>query len=177
MLKAADQSVLEALLDSYERNNAILLNLLRALPEGGLDAKVMEGSPSVAVQFSHLHETRLFWLSQTAPEFSKDLPQLFRQEGETWLAERDKARIEQGLNETARAVREAVKSRLEAGQDMRGENVTYDHPILLLQHMLWHEGYHFGQMKLALKAAGHIMSEEEEERVAWGVWRTEAWSA
>jgi hypothetical protein len=30
----------------------------------------------------------------------------------------------------------------------------YDHPILLLQHMLWHEGYHHGQIKLALKLAG-----------------------
>jgi hypothetical protein len=29
-------------------------------------------------------------------------------------------------------------------------NLHYDHPILLLQHMLWHEGYHHGQMKLAL---------------------------
>ena len=29
--------LLEALLDSRDRNNTILLNLLRALPEGGLD--------------------------------------------------------------------------------------------------------------------------------------------
>jgi hypothetical protein len=29
----------------------------------------------------------------------------------------------------------------------------YDHPILLLQHMLWHEGYHHGQISLALTAA------------------------
>jgi uncharacterized damage-inducible protein DinB len=50
----------------------------------------------------------------------------------------------------AKAVRDAVKGRLEAGRDM---NLHYDHPILLLQHMLWHEGYHHGQMKLALKVA------------------------
>ena len=30
----------------------------------------------------------------------------------------------------------------------------YDHPILLMQHMVWHEGYHHGQIKLALKLAG-----------------------
>jgi hypothetical protein len=51
------------------------------------------------------------------------------------------------LNESATAVREAVKSRVERGRDM---DLHYDHPILLL----WHEGYHHGQMKLALMAAG-----------------------
>ena len=40
-------------------------------------------------------------------------------------------------------------------------NVHYDHPILLLQHMLWHEGYHHGQMKLALKLAGRPIANEE----------------
>jgi hypothetical protein len=37
---------------------------------------------------------------------------------------------------------------MEANQDMERH---YDHPILFLQHMIWHEGYHHGQMKLALK--------------------------
>jgi hypothetical protein len=39
-------------------------------------------------------------------------------------------------------------------------NLHYDHPILLLQHMLWHEGYHHGQMKLALKLAGRPLTDE-----------------
>lgn len=34
MSRTHDQSLLEALLDSWDRNNTILLNLLRALPEG-----------------------------------------------------------------------------------------------------------------------------------------------
>ncbi len=39
MSRTHDHSLLEALLDSWDRNNAILLNLLRALPEGGLEAR------------------------------------------------------------------------------------------------------------------------------------------
>jgi len=35
MSDAPDQRLLEALLDSWDRNNTILVNLLRALPEGG----------------------------------------------------------------------------------------------------------------------------------------------
>jgi uncharacterized damage-inducible protein DinB len=168
-----EQNLLEALLDSWDRNNTILLNLLQALPDGGLEAKAMEGSPSIAVQFSHLHSTRLFFLSQTAPEFAKDLSQLFRQNGETRMAERDPERIAQALEDSARAVGEAVKNAVETGQDMKGTNVAYDYPILLLQHMLWHEGYHVGQMMLGLKAMGRPMPDEQAEPLIWNVWRRE----
>jgi hypothetical protein len=43
-------------------------------------------------------------------------------------------------------VRDAVKNRVEAGREM---DLHYGHPILLLQYMIWHEGYHHGQIKLA----------------------------
>ena len=35
-MDAPDRRLLEALLDSWDRNNTILVNLLRALPEGVL---------------------------------------------------------------------------------------------------------------------------------------------
>ena len=49
-------------------------------------------------------------------------------------------------------------------------NLHYDHPILLLQHMIWHEGYHHGQIKLALKATGRPLTDQEAGRVTWQVW-------
>jgi hypothetical protein len=55
MADSQDQSLLEALLDSWDRNNTILLNLLRALPERGLEAKAMQDSPSIAQLFAHIH--------------------------------------------------------------------------------------------------------------------------
>ncbi|MBF6595798.1 MAG: damage-inducible protein DinB [Thermaceae bacterium] len=175
MTKTADESVLEALLDSYQRGNTILLNLLQALPEGGMDARAMEGSPSIAVMFSHIHQVRLFWLTQTVPEFAEPLTSLFRKEGEERIPERGPRHIEEALNAGARAVCDAVKSHIETGQPMKGEHATYDHPVMFLQHMLWHEGYHFGQMKLALKTIGFVMSDEEEEKLVWEVWRLEVW--
>jgi uncharacterized damage-inducible protein DinB len=161
MSSTHDQSLLEALLDSWDRNNTILLNLLRALPEGGLEARVMGGSPSVAELFTHIHYVRLVFVSEDAPEFARDLPK------EEWMDERDPDRLAQMLNESAKTVRDAVKSRVERGQDM---NLHYDHPILLLQHMIWHEGYHHGQIKLALKATGRPLTDQEAGRVTWGVW-------
>jgi uncharacterized damage-inducible protein DinB len=155
------EHLLEVLLDSWDRSNTILLNLLRALPEGGLSARAMEGSPSVAQMFTHIHYVRLVFVAEDAPEFAIDLP------GEEWCEERDPGRIAQMLNTSARTVRTAVKGRVEAGRDT---DLHYDHPILLLQHMMWHEGYHHGQIKLALKAAGRSVTDEDAGPVTWGVW-------
>jgi uncharacterized damage-inducible protein DinB len=161
MSDAPDQRLLEALLDSWDRNNTILLNLLRALPEGGLEARAMEGSPSIAELFTHIHFVRLVFVSEDAPEFARDLPE------EEWDGESDPGHIAQMLNDSSKAVRDAVEGRVEAG---RGMDLHYDHPILLLQHMLWHEGYHHGQMKLALKLAGRPIADEEAGPITWGVW-------
>ena len=161
MSDTPEQTLLEALLDSWDRNNAILVNLLRALPEGGLDARAMEGSPSLAETFTHIHYVRLVFVFEDAPEFAREPPK------EEWVAERDPGRIAQMLNDSAVAVRDAVKGRLQAGRDM---DLHYDHPVLLLQHMLWHEGYHHGQIKLALKLAGRPMTDEEAGPITWDVW-------
>ncbi len=161
MSNAPEPNLLEALLDSWDRNNTILLNLLRAIPEGGLEVRAMEGSPSVAQLFTHIHYVRLVFVSEDTPEFARNLPE------EEWAVERDRGRMAQMLNDSARAVREAVKSRVESGREM---NLHYDHPILLLQHMLWHEGYHHGQIKLALKLAGRPLTNKEAGPLTWGVW-------
>jgi uncharacterized damage-inducible protein DinB len=161
MLDAPDKRLLEALLDSWDRNNTILVNLLRALPEGGLEARPMEGSPSVAELFMHIHYVRFVFVSEDAPEFARELPK------EEWRAERDPDRLAAMLNDSAKAVRDAVKGRVEAGRDM---DLHYDHPILFLQHMIWHEGYHHGQIKLALKLTGNPMTNDKAGPVTWRVW-------
>jgi uncharacterized damage-inducible protein DinB len=40
----------------------------------------------------------------------------------------------------------------------------------MLQHMVWHEGYHHGQIKLALKLAGCPMTNEVAGPGTWRVW-------
>lgn len=156
-----DNPLLVALLNSWDRNNAILINLLRALPDGGMDVRPAEGSPTVGQLFMHIHYVRLVFVAEDAPEFGTPLPQ-----GE-WRSERDRDRIAEMLTESANVVRDAVRGRLQAGRDM---DLHYDHPVLMLQHMIWHEGYHHGQIKLALKAAGRAFEDKKIGAVTWGVW-------
>ena len=162
MSSAPDSVLLEVLLNSWERNNTIMLNLLRALPEGGLEVKATASSPSVAQQFTHIHHERLVSVLEEAPEFARNVPE------EEWRVEPDRDRIAQMLNDGAEAVRNAVRGRVLAGLDM---DLNYDHPILLLQLLLWHEGYHHGQIKLALKLAGHPIGNDQAGPATWDVWR------
>jgi uncharacterized damage-inducible protein DinB len=161
MSNARDQPLLDALLDSWDRNNTIVINLLRALPAGTLELRAAEKSPSIAELFTHIHYVRLVFVLEDAPEFACEMP------GHEWARERDPERIAGMLNESATAVRQAVRGRLEAGREM---DTHYDHPILMLQHLIWHEGYHHGQIKLALKLAGRPMDDEEIGPVTWDVW-------
>jgi len=166
MSNAPEQNLLEPLLDSWDRNNKILLNLLRAIPESAMDLRPMESSPSIAQLFTHIHYVRLVFVSEDAPEFARALPEQDLPEQE-WAVEPDRGRMAEKLNDSAKAVRDAVRSRVETGREM---NLHYDHPILLLQHMLWHEGYHHGQIKLTLKLAGRPLTNKEAGPLTWGVW-------
>ena len=153
--------LLAALLDSWGRNNTILVNLLNAVPDGALELRPIATSPSIGELFMHIHYCRLIFVEEDAPESATAMP-----EGE-WRQESDRARMTQWLNESAATVRTAVVRRLEAGRQM---DLHYDHPILLLQHMIWHEGYHHGQIKLSLKLAGQPLENEDIGAVTWDVW-------
>ena len=157
----ADERLLEVLLDSWDRNNTILVNLLRALPEGALEARAAPGGPTVAQYFTHVHFVRLVFVEEDAPELAPVVPTT------EWDDERDPDRIARMLMESAAVVRDAVRSRMRTRREM---DMHYDHPILLLQHMIWHEGYHHGQIKLALKAAGRPLSDDDAGPVTWGIW-------
>jgi uncharacterized damage-inducible protein DinB len=154
-------NLLEGLLDSWDRNNRILVNLLRSIPEDRLRTKAMDGGPSIAELFTHIHYVRLVFVAEDAPEFAEPLP------NQEWQAEICRDRMADMLNHSAKTLLQAVKSRLESARQM---DLHYDHPVLMLQHMIWHEGYHHGQIKLALKIAGHALSDKEIGPLTWGVW-------
>jgi uncharacterized damage-inducible protein DinB len=153
--------MLEPLLDSWDRNHTITVNLLRAIPEDAMDLTPTTGSPSIAQLFGHLHYVRLIFVEEDAPEFARETPT------DEWTAEPDRERLVRMLNDSAAAVRAAVKGRLDAGREM---DLHYGHPILMLQHLIWHEGYHHGQIKLTLKMAGRPFADESIGPLTWSVW-------
>ena len=161
MSNGTNERLLDVIVDSWDRNNRILVNLLSVLPNGGLEARAMPASPSVAEMFTHIQYVRLIFLSEDLPDVAIAVPE------REWLAEQNPGRIADELNRSAKAVHAAVENCVRSGREM---NLHYDHPLLFLQHMIWHEGYHHGQIKLALKIAGCPLDDEEVGPVTWDVW-------
>lgn len=157
-----DHQLLEVVLDSWDRSNTILLNLLSALPDGGLELRAMAGSPSVSEMLTHLHHERMVSVLEEAPQFAGTMP------AHEWQPEPDPQRIAEMLRESAAIVRAAVRHKVETGGAME---LNYDHPILLLQLLIFHEAYHHGQIKLVLKLAGKPIPDETAGPSTWDVWR------
>ncbi|HSK78995.1 MAG TPA: DinB family protein [Thermoanaerobaculia bacterium] len=162
MTDTKGQRLLDVLLDSWDRNNTVLLNLLRAVPVGGLDARVMEVSPTVSEMLTHMHHERMVSVLENCPEYAGEVP------AREWSRESDADRIAQMLHESGTRVRDAVKGRIEADQGMDRD---FSHPLQLVQFLIFHEGYHHGQIKLALKVAGCPIADDEAGPLTWDVWR------
>ncbi len=62
------------------------------------------------------------------------------------------------LAESGKRVRDAVQGRALADLSLDRD---FAHPIQLLQFLIFHDGYHHGQIKLALKAAGSPIADED----------------
>src|SRR5258708_37093655 len=113
MPRVTGDNLLAAVLDSWDRNNRILVNLLRALPPGSLDARVMPTSPSVTEMFMHMVYVRLVFVSEDAPHHAAPLPP--RQS----LRACEPEPTAPGLDSIARILRAALEERLRSARPMQ----------------------------------------------------------
>lgn len=158
----------EALLDSWTRQCKALDNLASRVTPDLLAVKPSEDGWSIAAHLCHVHGTRCFWLPKASGREYPELKSLFVQSGDDYTPSRDLQEIRRSLGQSEAAIRDWVEDRLATGDPEAG---YYDHPVLFLQHMIWHEGYHFGLIMLALRLAGHEPPEEWEDTHVWDLWR------
>lgn len=154
--------LLGALLDGWDRNNRVLHNLLRILPPGGLGARATPTGPTVGQMFTHLCHERFASVEENAPEHAGPRP------AEEWGVPTDPDSLHALLDVSARHVREAVVARTADG---RAFDRSFAHPVQLLQFLIFHEAYHHGQVKLALKVAGTPLTDDITGPMTWDVWR------
>ena len=154
--------LLDAVLNSWDRHNRALLNLVGLIPARGLDARIMEGSPTVSQMFTHMHHERMVSVLENASEYAGVVPE------EEWRHERKAERIREMLSESGKRVRDAVSGRVEANRNLDRD---FAHPVQLLHFLIFHEGYHHGQIKSALKAAGCPIADDDAGPLIWDVWR------
>jgi uncharacterized damage-inducible protein DinB len=162
------------LLESWDRQCEIVNSVATLINEENRHIKPSADGWPLDRHLAHMHGVRRFFLSQVAPEHAAGLISASADDQGTPLADLDA--IKACLVASGKAVRAAVAESIEKGVPMAGSNVVYDTPVLFLQHMVWHDGWHVGLIFLALRLNGQEPPEEWEDPNVWGRWRTESWS-
>lgn len=165
--------ITQDLLDSWDRQCRIVDSVASLIDEKNRHVAPSEDGFSLDRQLSHMHGVRKFFLSQVAPDHAAGLVSASADELGTPLE--DLEAIKACLRASGLAVRAGVEAAIAKGGPMASEHVVYDNPVLFLQHMVWHDGWHVGLIFLALRLNGQEPPEEWEEPNVWGQWRTEIW--
>ena len=145
------------LLETWDIHNRVNLYLLEAIePEHLKDISASKGR-NVGEQFAHIHNVRLMWLKQAAPELIDKLQKVEKADAA------DKRLLYQSLADSALAVNRLLTKGIESGGRMKGFK---PHVIAFLGYLISHESHHRGQIALSLKQSNHPLS----KKVLFGLW-------
>jgi uncharacterized damage-inducible protein DinB len=147
----------EQLLEAWEIHARINLYLLDAVPPGALGDRSASKGRTVGEQFAHVHNVRLMWLKEAAPELMEGLAKVEKE------AAGDPALLRRSLEASAAAVSALLAKALAAGGKVRGFK---PHAAAFLGYLVSHESHHRGQIALTLKQAGHPL----DRKTAYGLW-------
>jgi len=154
--------LVEQLLDTWRRHDAILHTLLDGIPRGGLKALPAESrGRDVSRQFAHLARVREGWVYFHETGERPDIPGFDKGKGPT------KVELRKMLKTTSKLVEQFLE------QALRGEARTRQFgrsPVRWLGYLISHESHHRGQIALALKQSGLQLPEEVSREGLWGRW-------
>ena len=147
----------EQLLETWEIHNRINLYFLDAVaPEHLNDVSTSKGR-SVGEQFAHLHNVRLMWLKQAAPELL----------GKLQKVEKDDATKKPVLHRSIIDSGQAINLLLRKSVQAEGKVKGFKPPVVaFLGYLISHESHHRGQIALSLKQSNHPLS----KKVLFGIW-------
>jgi uncharacterized damage-inducible protein DinB len=153
----SDTTLAEQVLDTWRIHDRINRYLLAAVPAQALaDVSASKGR-TVGEQFAHVHNVRLMWLTQAAPELMAGLEKIDKD------GAGDADTLRAALEASGRAVEELLRRGLEPGGRVKGFK---PHTAAFLGYLVSHESHHRGQIALTLKQAGHPL----ERKIAYGMW-------
>lgn len=162
-------SLAAAVLESWNRNCEIVDRLVESVDESLMDAKPSEDGWTIAGHLCHMHDVRWGWLSDVSSDHAARLGKLYLDGRFGDQPTRDLGLIRSELRKSGEAIADAVRGLLGSGAMTVG---PYSHPLHFMQHMVWHDGWHYGLIALAKRLAGREPSEEWEEENVWAIWRS-----
>ncbi|HEV2733964.1 MAG TPA: DinB family protein [Longimicrobiaceae bacterium] len=152
-----EPSLADPLLESWEIHARINLYLLDAIAPEALGDRSASKGRTVAEQLAHVHNVRLMWLKEAAPELLEGLAKVEKE------AAADHALLRSSLEGSGAAVSALLHRALAGGGKVRGFK---PHAAAFLGYLVSHESHHRGQIALTLKQAGHPL----DRGTAFGLW-------
>ena len=145
------------LIETWQIHDRINLYLLDAIdPEHLKDLAASKGR-NVGEQFAHIHNVRLMWLKQAAPELGGELEKIEKERAI------DRQLLRRSIIDSGQAVSKLLAKGIEAGGKIKGFK---PHVAAFLGYLVAHESHHRGQIALSLKQAQHPLS----KKVLFGIW-------
>lgn len=145
------------LIETWEIHDRINMYLLDAIdPEHLKDLAASKGR-NVGEQFAHIHNVRLMWLKQAAPELIGKLVKIEKEDAT------DKRLLQKSLAESGPAINKLLTKSIESGGKVKGFK---PHVAAFLGYLISHESHHRGQIALSLKQSNHPVS----KKVLFGIW-------
>jgi uncharacterized damage-inducible protein DinB len=144
-------------LETWDIHNRVTLYLLDSIDSGHLQNVSASKGRNVGEQLAHIHNVRLMWLKQAAPELIGKLTKIEKEQAT------DKRLLTQALTESSQAINKLLVKSIESGGRIKGFK---PHVVAFLGYLISHESHHRGQIALTLKQSNHPLS----KKVAFGIW-------
>ena len=145
------------LTETWQIHDRINLYLLDAIDPASLESYSASKGRSIGEQFAHIHNVRLMWLKTAAPELTKDLSKVEKEQAN------EKKLLRKSLIDSGVAIGTLLSNSLETGGRVKGFK---PHASAFLGYLISHESHHRGQIALSLKQAGNPL----DKKIGYGMW-------